>query len=145
MNSWAQQLRAKVEPSLAGPRAFATKIRQARPTLLLIADDDTTRGLFDARTSLPWGMTPSSRVVSISYWRNWRTHVPEAIIMDLTSPAADSVSLTRQLKALPDIAHIPIIIMSGDSRREMLISSIRAGASDFIAKPFTREVLRMKL
>jgi FixJ family two-component response regulator len=35
--------------------------------------------------------------------------------------------------------------MTGDSRRETLLSSMRAGAVDFIAKPFTREVLRTKL
>lgn len=144
MNSWAQQLRAKVEPSLAESRAFATQVRQARPTLLIVGDDDTSRAL----------LTPSLR--SLGYEpvvARDGNHVlaqlarsrPNAILMDIVSSASEAVSLTRQLKALPDIAHIPIIIMSGDSRRETLLSSIRAGASDFIAKPFTHEILRAKL
>ena len=70
---------------------------------------------------------------------------PGAILMDLVAPGADAIGLTRRLKGLPDVAHIPIIIMSGDARRETLFNSIRAGASDFIAKPFTRDVLRTKL
>jgi PleD family two-component response regulator len=70
---------------------------------------------------------------------------PNAILMDIVSSATEAVSLTRELKALPDIAHIPIIIVSGDSRRETLLSSMRAGASDFIAKPYTHEILRDKL
>ena len=70
---------------------------------------------------------------------------PDAILLDIRSSGTDAIGLTRHLKTLPDVAHIPIIIMSGDSRRETLISSLKAGASDFIAKPFTREVLRTKL
>lgn len=68
-----------------------------------------------------------------------------AILMDMVSSPSEAVSLTRQLKALPDITHILIIIVSGDSRRETLLSSLRAGASDFIAKPFTHEIPRAKL
>jgi PleD family two-component response regulator len=144
LNSWARQLRGKVEPTLAESRAFAAQVRQARPTLLVIGNDDTTRGL----------LTPSLR--SLGYdpvvARN-ANHVleqlartrPNAILMDIVSSATEALSLTRQLKALPDIAHIPIIIVSGDSRRETLLSSMRAGASDFIAKPFTHEILRAKL
>ena len=144
LNTWAQQLRGKVEPSLAGAREFAAQVRQARPTLLVIGDDDTTRGV----------LTPSLRFLGYDpVIARDGNHVlsqlartrPDAILMDIMLPGPEAVSLTRQLKALPDIAHIPIIIMSGDSRRETLISSLKAGASDFIAKPFTREVLRTKL
>jgi PleD family two-component response regulator len=144
MNSWARQLRGKVEPSLAESRAFATQVRQARPTLLVVGDDETTRGL----------LTPSLRTLGYDpvvardgnhlLAQLARTR-PNAILMDVISSASEAVSLTRQLKALPDIAHIPIIIVSGDSRRETLLSTIRAGASDFIAKPFTHEILRAKL
>jgi CheY-like chemotaxis protein len=144
MSTWAQQLRGKVEPALAESRNFAAQVRQARPTLLVIGDDDTSRGL----------LTPSLR--SLGYdpvMARDGNHVlsqlartrPDAIIMDIVSSSTEAVSLTRELKALPDIAHIPIIIVSGDSRRETLLSSIRAGASDFIAKPFTHEILRAKL
>jgi CheY-like chemotaxis protein len=144
MNTWAQQLRGKVEPSLAESRAFATQVRQSRPTLLVIGDDNTTREL----------LTPSLR--SLGYdpvlardgnqvlAQLARTR-PNAILMNIVASPSEAVSLTRQIKALPDIAHIPIIILSGDSRRETLLSSIRAGASDFIAKPFTQEILRAKL
>ncbi|HEX3837631.1 MAG TPA: response regulator [Steroidobacteraceae bacterium] len=144
MSTWAQQLRGKVEPALAESRNFAAQVRQARPTLLVIGDDDTSRGL----------LTPSLRALGFDpVVARDGNHVlaqlartrPNAILMDIVSSASEAVSLTRELKALPDIAHIPIIIVSGDSRRETLLNSLRAGASDFIAKPFTHEILRDKL
>ena len=144
MSTWALQLRGKVEPALAESRTFAAQVRQARPALLVIADDDTSRAL----------LTPSLRALGFDpVMASDGNHVlaqlarirPYAILMDIAASASEAVSLTRELKALPDIAHIPIIILSGDSRRETLLSSIRAGASDFIAKPFTHEILRDKL
>jgi CheY-like chemotaxis protein len=144
MNAWAQQLRAKVEPPLAATRTFAAQVRQSRPTLLVVDDDDMTRGL----------LTPTLRSLgyNLVIVRDGRQVLdelgqmePGAILMDLVAPGADAIGLTRRLKGLPDVAHIPIIIMSGDARRETLFNSIRAGASDFIAKPFTRDVLRTKL
>lgn len=144
MSDWAQQLRAKVEPSLGAAREFAAQARRERPTLLLVEDDDTTRGLLaPAFRSLGYDLVVvcdgKQALGQLSRIR------PEAIFMDLVSKGSDAITLTRQLKALPDYSQIPIVIMSGDSRREMLMRSIQAGASDFIAKPFTSDVLRSKL
>ena len=58
---------------------------------------------------------------------------------------SDGVTLTRQLKSLPQFAHIPIILMTGDSRRQTLFSSMQAGAVDFVARSFTRDVVRARL
>jgi CheY-like chemotaxis protein len=144
MSNWARQLRAKVEPSLAAPRAFASQVRQARPTLLVVAEDDTGRALLAPALRF-LGYDPVIARNSNYVLSQLAEARPEAILMDTAASVTDSVSLTRQLKAIPDVAHIPIIIVSGDARRDTLISSMRAGASDFIAKPFTREVLRTKL
>lgn len=52
----------------------------------------------------------------------------------------DGVSLTHRLKASPHLAAIPVIMWTGDSRKEAL-----ASAAAFVAKPFTRELLTAKL
>jgi two-component system chemotaxis response regulator CheY len=65
--------------------------------------------------------------------------------MDFRLPGADGISLMRQLKASPEVAAIPIIMMTADARRETVKNSIDAGASDFLVKPFTRQSLRSKI
>ncbi len=140
----AQQLRANVEPSLVGLRTFAAKIREARPSLLVIIDNDTARELL-APTLRFLGYDPFVVQGQKQMLAQLVRTAPAAILVDFASPSADSEALTRQLKAMPELAHIPIIIVSADIRRETLIRSIQAGASDFVAKPFTRDVLRAKL
>ena len=63
----------------------------------------------------------------------------------LRYPGADGVTLTRRLKALPDMADIPIVMMTGDARRETLLGSMDAGAAAFVVKPVTRATLEAKL
>jgi len=53
--------------------------------------------------------------------------------------------LTQRLKAAPHLANIPIIMMTGDARRETLVSSMEAGAIAFVVKPFSRESLERNL
>ena len=144
MSAWARQLREKVEPALAGTRALAAQVRQARPTLLVVDEDATMRGLLaPALRELGYDLTVIGDGNHVL--RQLAQAHPDAILLDIRTSGSDAIGLTRHLKTLPEVAHIPIIIMSGDSRRETLISSLKAGAADFIAKPFTREVLRTKL
>ena len=59
--------------------------------------------------------------------------------------AADGVAITRQLKANPALAGIPVIMITGHSERNILQASLAAGAVDFLVKPFERERMHAKL
>jgi PleD family two-component response regulator len=144
MSTWARGLKAKVEPELTGARAVASQVQQTKPMVLVVDDDKGMRDILEpVLISMGYAV---SLVGSGSQALQELTHMqPDAILMDIKLTDADGVTLTRQLKASPQLAHIPIILMTGDSRRERLISSIEAGAADFIAKPFTLGVLRAKL
>lgn len=70
---------------------------------------------------------------------------PELILMDVQLPDADGVAITRQLKANPALAGIPVIMITGHSERNILQASLAAGAVDFVVKPFERERMHAKL
>ena len=65
--------------------------------------------------------------------------------MDVMLPGGDGVALTEQIKAAPDLAAIPVVMLTGEARLDTLVRSMEAGAADFIVKPFTREALLAKL
>ncbi len=69
----------------------------------------------------------------------------DVILMDVRLPDTDGVALTRRLKALPATAAIPILMLTGDARRETLLGSIEAGAAGFVVKPVSRATLQAKL
>jgi CheY-like chemotaxis protein len=142
--SWARDLPSNVEPALASARELAEDVRDARPVIMVVDDDETSREeLVRALDPIIYDIIfAGDSAAALSQLRRTR---PDAILMANRLPGLDGVSLTRHLKAAPQLASIPIIMLTGDSRRETLLSSLEAGAADFIVKPFTSESLNSKL
>lgn len=62
---------------------------------------------------------------------------PDLIIMDLTMPEVDGIRAIKAIKKIDNEARI--IVCSAMGQQAMVIESIRAGARDFIVKPFQAE------
>jgi CheY-like chemotaxis protein len=142
--SWARNLPGKVEPALAGARELAETVRGARPVIMVVDDDEMSREeLVHALDATIYDIVfAGDSTAALNQLRRMR---PDAILMASRLPGLDGVSFTRHLKAAPQLAGIPIIMLTGDSRRETLLSSLEAGAAAFVVKPFTRESLNSKL
>lgn len=59
----------------------------------------------------------------------------DAIILDLTMPGMDGMTLTKSLRA--EGITTPIIILTGRSETENKIALLNAGADDYVVKPFS--------
>ena len=67
---------------------------------------------------------------------------PDLILLDVILPGLNGFEICRQLKADPGTEHIPVIFMTVLEKIEDKIQGFRAGAADYITKPFqTEEVL----
>jgi two-component system cell cycle response regulator DivK len=63
------------------------------------------------------------------------SQVPDLILMDLGLPIIDGWQVTRQLRAAPETAAVPIIALSAHAMPEDRERALAAGCNDFIAKP----------
>jgi DNA-binding response OmpR family regulator len=64
-----------------------------------------------------------------------RKHEPDLIILDLGLPAGDGFVVMDRLKAVPALAIIPIIVVSGRSGAANRERALKAGAKAFLEKP----------
>jgi len=72
-----------------------------------------------------------------------RDRLPDAIFLDLKMPKLDGISTLRRLKESPELRRIPVIIVTAFGGSEQTIEGMKAGAYDYITKPFDPdEVLR---
>lgn len=60
---------------------------------------------------------------------------PDLILMDLSLPKMDGWETTRQIKANPDLMHIPVMALTAHASRADERSAIDAGCDDFETKP----------
>lgn len=61
---------------------------------------------------------------------------PDLILLDINMPEMDGFEVCDQLRSHPDLAQIPVIFLSVSDGIEDKVRAFRAGAVDYITKPF---------
>lgn len=66
---------------------------------------------------------------------------PDLILLDIMMPEIDGFEVCRRLKSNPETKGIPIIFISGLDKSKDIVKGFKAGAVDYIVKPFQKEVV----
>jgi len=74
-----------------------------------------------------------------------RTERPDLILLDIMMPVLDGYEVCKRLKEDAATADIPILILSAAAHIESVNRGLRAGAKDYIVKPFDPEKLLEKI
>ena len=64
----------------------------------------------------------------------YKTHQPDLVTMDITMPEMDGIEAVKQIKAINPAAKV--VMCSAMGQQSMVMDAIKAGANDFIVKPF---------
>jgi two-component system, chemotaxis family, chemotaxis protein CheY len=67
------------------------------------------------------------------------------VITDWNMPNMTGLEFTRALRARPDGATVPILMVTTRSVKEDILAAIEAGVNNYIVKPFTPQVLKEKI
>jgi two-component system cell cycle response regulator DivK len=68
--------------------------------------------------------------------------LPDLILMDVRLPGGmDGLEATRRIKALPELAHVPILAMTASVRSEDERRALDGGCDGFIRKPIDIDAL----
>ncbi len=70
-----------------------------------------------------------------------QTRAVDLVITDVNMPNMDGLTLTRSLRALPQFARTPIVLLTTESAPEKKAEGRAAGATGWIVKPFQQEQL----
>src|SRR5690606_19347324 len=67
---------------------------------------------------------------------------PSVVVLDYRMGTPDGLEVCRRIKENPRFAHLPVLILTGESELESRLRGFDAGADDYLAKPFDpRELL----
>jgi two-component system, chemotaxis family, chemotaxis protein CheY len=67
------------------------------------------------------------------------------IILDVNMPEMDGFEFLARVKASEEFKNIPVMMLTTESERGKIIQAIKAGAVNYICKPFKPEDLTVKI
>jgi len=70
---------------------------------------------------------------------------PDLIVTDVMLPVMGGDTLVRELRTYPELAGIPIVVLTAKADDELRVRLLREGAQDFLTKPFAVEELRARV
>ncbi len=69
----------------------------------------------------------------------------DVVLLDLLMPELDGFATLERIKAVDQIAHTPVIVISAVDDHASLVRCIELGATDYLYTPVDRELLRARL
>jgi CheY-like chemotaxis protein len=70
---------------------------------------------------------------------------PDLILLDYNMPVMDGYHTLVELKTDPNLKSIPVVMVTTETSKETVVKLLKLGLNDYIAKPFTRELLLKKI
>ena len=69
----------------------------------------------------------------------------DLILLDVKMPGMSGFEVIERLKELPQTVKTPVIFLTGDENGETEVEGFRAGAWDYVRKPFVAQVLKQRV
>ena len=112
---------------------------------VLIAEDDPVSRQVLQNYLEQWGhevvLAENGRLA----WELFESQHPPLVISDWMMPELDGLELLRRIRSHPGPGYVYVILLTARARTVDLVQGMEAGANDFLAKPFDRDELRVRL
>lgn len=69
----------------------------------------------------------------------------EFVVTDCNMPNMDGITLLRRIRETPQLQHLPVLMVTAEATRDVILAAAHAGADGYIVKPFNAATLRLKL
>ena len=67
------------------------------------------------------------------------------VLLDWNMPVKDGFATLEAIKADPVFSNIPVMMVTTEAERENVIKAIKAGAKNYLTKPFSQEDLLSRM
>lgn len=113
------------------------------PVILLVEDNDDFRFYLKDNLNKDYFVVETTN--GHEAWEKLETLTPDLIVTDVMMPFMDGIELTKRVKANNRLSLVPVVLLTAGGDDDMQLESYNLGASDFITKPFTFEILESRL
>ena len=122
----------------------ATTERLKGKSILIVDDDHINRGIFKRRLKQR-GYDVYEENSGADALNFLNSNNVDLILLDLLMPDINGIEVLNKLRSSDTLQSIPVIIISGLDDPRSIVSCLRNGANDYLAKPVELSVLEIKV
>ena len=113
---------------------------------ILIAEDDRATQLRLKADAASWGFEPTVASDGREAWELFQSGDFSIVVSDWMMPEMDGLELVRKIRgAQSGSSYVFVVLLTAQGDTSKLVEGMEAGADDFVAKPFDRDELRVRL
>jgi FixJ family two-component response regulator len=136
-SAFAREGRYTVSRSTAASGIGIVNMPELTPIVLVVDDDISVRESLELLIKSA-GWQPQTFASAREFLSHPRVTVPCCLVLDVTLPGLNGLELQQQLA---DRTDMPIIFITGYGDVPMTVRAMKAGAVEFLTKPFKDDVL----
>ena len=118
---------------------------QARLGHILVVDDDPINRALLTKNLEHDGHRVTAIDHGFAAFSALESDPPDVVLLDVEMPGLDGIEVLARMKADANLAHIPVLMISGVEDEERIVRCIETGADDFLPKPFDPAILRARI
>jgi DNA-binding response OmpR family regulator len=115
---------------------FAATTKFAKMRILVIDDEPANVALLEETLADNYYSRVKCVTDSRQAIETYKTFQPDLILLDLMMPYVDGFAILETLRSELNELFLPIIVLTADVTEETKIRALRAGATDYLLKPF---------
>ncbi|MEV6091273.1 SpoIIE family protein phosphatase [Streptomyces cellulosae] len=115
---------------------LGTDAGPARSAGVLVADDNADMREYLTRILTAGGYEVTAVTDGVEALDAARRRTPDLVVSDVMMPRLDGLELVSRLRGDSRTASVPVLLLSARAGQEASIEGLRAGADDYLVKPF---------
>lgn len=144
LKQWTNEFLQAGNAHLKSLRKLNTLASSIQPLLLVVDDDEFQHKIISSilekeNYNLVFATNGYEAFHIIQHTR------PDLIFIDVMLPDMSGIEIAKQIKAASNLTDIPMLMITGESKKDVVLESLKAGAVDIIVKPFARNIFLDKV
>ena len=116
----------------------------SQPHVLIADDDPLLRAILEHKLAAA-GYTVTSVENGREALERTELDRPAIVVLDAMMPVMDGFEALRRIKANPTLHDVEVVMLTALKREADVVSALKLGAADYLAKPFNPDELVARL
>ncbi len=133
--------RKEIDAELQKYRKALTMVEEEEETILIVDDQEVNRVSLQCIFGDKYRILEAENGLQALDVLARESGNVDIILLDLQMPEMDGASFLAHKKNAPELADIPVVIITADDTTEQQVDTMRMGADEYIVKPFIPEIV----